>query len=70
MYAYIYIIYIYYIGGKSQHFPSGVVSLRGIQGFDFFEVENPRCILGVWTRVLDPNGPRTQAQVGAYLNPP
>ena len=52
MYVYVY-IYIY-IGGKSQHFPSGVVSLRGIQnqGFDFFEVENPRCILGVWTRVL------------------
>jgi len=46
-------IYIY-IGGKSQHFLSGVVSIRGIQnqGFDFFEVENPRCILGVWARVL------------------
>ena len=48
-------IYIYiYIGGKYQPFPSGVVSLRGIQnqGFYFFEVENPGYILGVWTRVL------------------
>ena len=50
MYVYVYI----YIGGKYRPFPSGVVSLRGIQhqGFYFFEVENPRCILGVRTRVL------------------
>ena len=52
MYMYIY-IYIY-IGGKYQPFPSGVVSLRGIQnqGFDFSEVRNSGYIWAVWSGVL------------------
>ena len=58
MYIYVCIcicIYIYkYIERKYQPFPSGVVSLRGIQNqdFDFSEVGNPGYILGVWTHVL------------------
>ncbi len=50
MYMYMYL----YIGGKSQPCSTGVISLWGIhfQDLYFFEVENTRYILGVWTRVL------------------